>query len=148
MSSGIRKAKVLSKNLPPVIRLHDNVYGYLTRHRVISEDRNRFSAWSPVIDVPLYDLANLPAQVPINITVSGNSIAVVWDDEQDRPSYDIFVSEDGQDFRYHGTSPIHTYSFLNSQGATTIDVAIQVASINKVRENVLTIAQQSVTIGA
>jgi hypothetical protein len=148
MASGLRKARVLSKDLPPVIRLYENVYGYLTRHRVISEDRNRFSAWSSVTDVPLYDAENLPSPVPIDISISGDAVTVVWDDEEDRPSYDIFVSEDGQDFYYHGTTPIHTYSFLNTASETALEIAIQVASINRVRENVLTIAQQSVTIGS
>jgi len=34
-------------------------------------------------------------------------------------------------FKYHGTSPIHTYSLLNDVGATRIDIAIQVESVQK-----------------
>jgi hypothetical protein len=146
MSSGNRQGRVMPKDLPPVIRLHTDVYGYLTRYRVISEDRNRFSAWSPVIDVPVYNLENLPSQVQLDINVSGNTISAVWGDEEERPSYDIFVSEDGQPFVYHGTSPIHTYSFLNKNNASLISVAIQVESINKTRESVLTIAEETATI--
>lgn len=148
MASGLRKARVLKKNLPPVIKLGDNSFGYLVRHRIISEDRNRFSAWSPVQAVPAFDLENQPATVTGEISFSGDSVTVVWDDALDRPSYDIFVKFDGGDFEYHGASPIHSYSFLKPSTATLVSVAIQIESIDKLREDVLTILDINATIGS
>lgn len=146
MASGQRKARILPQDLPPVIRLGENEYGYLTRYRIISEDRNRFSAWSPVYKVPAFDAANKPPIVSGDLSVSGNSVVVVWGDAAERPKYDVFVSFDGGAYFYHGTSPIHTYSFLN-EATSTIDVKIQVESIDKEISTVLTICELSATIG-
>jgi hypothetical protein len=142
VASGPRKATVLKQDLPPVIKLTESEYGYLTRYRIISEDRNRFSSWSPVYKVVAFDENSLPEQVSGDISVLGDSVFVTWGDNLARPRYDVFVSEDGGDFYYHGTSPIHTYSFLNS-GSSLIDVAIQIESINKQRSGLLTICEIS-----
>jgi len=146
MASGNRKASVLAADLPPVIKLGEDSFGYLTRYRIVSEDQNRFSAWSPVQEVVAFDATLLPGTVSGDIAVMGNSVLVTWGDALNRPSYDIFVSFDGKDYIYHGTSPIHTYSFLNQDPdtdlpATSIDVIIQIESINKSVENILTICE-------
>jgi hypothetical protein len=143
VASGLRKATVLKQDLPPVIKLDTNEYGYLARYRVVSEDRNRFSAWSPVSTVSAFNLSNLPGVVDGDIAMMGNSIFIVWGDELNRPRYDVFVSFDGEDYFYHGTSPIHTYSIINNVNAASVDVAIQIESINKERSDVLTICELS-----
>lgn len=148
MASGLRKARVLKKNLPPVIKLGDNSFGYLVRHRIISEDRNRFSDWTPVQVVPAFDLENQPATVTGEISIAGDSVTVVWDDALDRPSYDVFVSLDGGAFEYHGTSPIHSYSFIMPANTTSVRVVVQIESINKEIASVLTILDISATIGS
>ena len=145
MASGIRKTRVLAKDLPPVIRLEHNSYGFLTRYRIISEDRNRFSSWSKISPVVMFDENNPPEQVDLNISIMENSIFIVWGDEANRPSYDIFVKFDDKEYFYHGTSPIHSYSILNKDPdtgleAARVDVAIQVESINKEKNDVLTVA--------
>ena len=148
MASGNRKVRVLPKDLPPVIKLDTDIYGYLVRQRVIAEDRNRFSPWSQVIPVPTFDIDNLPAIVAGDISLAGSSVIIVWDDAADRPEYDIFVSWDGGDYEYHGTSPIHTYSVVNTESAVEIDVAIQVSSIEKERSDILTICEINAIIGS
>ena len=149
MASGPRKVKIDAKDLPPLIKLADNSYGYLTRHRVIAEDRNRFSPWSSVSGVSAFDFDNVAPTVSGDITSVGNSFLIVWDDAAAQPRYDVFVRWDSGAWGYHGTSPIHTYSIVNNVAATTsIEVAIQIDSINKERADVLTICQVSATIGA
>lgn len=148
MSSGLRKATVLKQDLPAVIKFTENEYGYLTRYRIVSEDRNRFSSWSPIKKVVAFDLNNLPGQVNGDITMMGNSIFVTWGDALGRPSYDIFVRFDGKDYIYHGNSPIHTYAFPNEdpetgEPASSIDVAIQIESINQEKSELLTICEIS-----
>lgn len=147
MGSGLRKAKVLPKDLPPVIKLGADNYGYLVRHRVIAEDRNRFSSWSPVSVVPAFDINNLPPLVSGDVNVVNDSVNIVWDDSANRPRYDVFISFDSVGYFYHGTSPIHAYSVLNTTSATQVDVAIQIESVNQERSDVLTICQISATIG-
>lgn len=141
--SGLRKARIDKKALPPLAKLKTDSFGYLGRYRIISEDRNRFSHWSPVFAVEVFDPNNLPAQVAGTINITGNAVNIIWDDEIDRPSYDVFVKFDNGEYFYHGTSPIHTYSIVNSVGAAEVSAAIQIESINKERSNVLTICEVS-----
>lgn len=147
MASGQRKSTVLKKDLPPVIRLDDNSFGYLVRHRIISEDRNRFSAWSPIEKVVAFD-SNVPAgTVSGELLLQGSSVGITWDDATDRPYYDIFISFDGGDYFYHGTSPIHSYSIVNPSATSSISAIIQVESINKEVDPILTICTLNATIG-
>ena len=148
MASGLRKATILRQDLPPVVRFTDNSYGYLVRHRIVSEDRNRFSAWSPVEKVVAFDSENLPGTVVGNLIIQGSNVGIVWGDAIDRPRYDIFISNDGGLYKYHGTSPIHSYSIINEEATSTIDAIIQIESVEKAVSPILTICQLSATIGA
>jgi hypothetical protein len=143
VSSGLRKTKIFRNELPPVIKIGEEKYGYLTRYRIISEDKNRFSSWSKVFRVVSFDSENLPGTTEGNISVMGSSIIIVWDDAIKRPKYDVFVRFDEGDFFYHGTSPIHSYSIINTTSASTVDVAIQIESIDKEKSEVLTICELS-----
>ena len=121
--SGIKKA-IIKKALLPAID-SDNV-GYIFRYRVVSEDKNRTSQWSPVNIVADDTITGVSGALQISQTIT----MVVWDDELNRPKYDIFVGFDGATPIYHGTSPIHTYSFLNT-GTTDVRVIIQVEGSQK-----------------
>lgn len=152
MASGLRQARVSKQDLPAVIKIGEDSFGYLVRYRTISEDRNRFSSWSNVYEVPVFDLDTRPATVTGQIIVNGNAVQVIWDDAAERPQYDVFVQYNEEGFKYHGTSPIHSYSFLKEQRGTEeppisiIGIAIQVESINKERSDALTILDTNVTI--
>ena len=121
--SGIKKA-IIKKALLPAID-SDNV-GYIFRYRVVSEDKNRTSQWSPVNIVADDTITGVSGALQISQTIT----TVVWDDELNRPKYDIFVGFDNATPIYHGTSPIHTYSFLNT-GTTNVRVIIQVEGSQK-----------------
>jgi hypothetical protein len=121
--SGIKKA-IIKKALLPAID-SDNV-GYVFRYRVVSEDKNRTSQWSPVNMVADDTITGVSGALQISQTIT----TVVWDDELNRPKYDIFVGFDSTTPIYHGTSPIHTYSFLNT-GTTDVRVIIQVEGSQK-----------------
>lgn len=152
MASGLRQARISKQNLPAVIKIGEDSFGYLVRYRTISEDRNRFSSWSNVYEVPVFDLDTRPATVTGQIIVNGDAVQVIWDDAAERPQYDVFVQYNEEGFKYHGTSPIHSYSFLKEQRGTEeppisiIGIAIQVESINKERSDALTILDTNVTI--
>jgi hypothetical protein len=144
--TGIKKVTIKKEEFPPLAKLEENVYGHFLRYRILSQDRNRFSHWSEIAGLPVFSADSPPPQVDGALNFTDSSIAIVWDDEVNRPKYDIFVRFDDGDFFYHGTSPIHTYLILREVGFTSVDVAIQVESIVKERSEVLTICELSDTM--
>lgn len=143
---GNQKITILKEEFPPLAKLGNENYGHILRYRVISEDKNKFSHWSKITPLTLFSTDSPPPQVDGELIISGSSITIVWDDEINRPSYDIFVRFDGGNFFYHGTSPIHTYSIIAPLLTSSVEVAIQIDSINKERSEILTICELSDTI--
>lgn len=128
--------RIPKNQLPPVES--DNIYSI--RFRVISEDKNRVSHWSPIYIVD----SVTPVSVSGDLVVNGPIITAVWGDEEGRPQYDVFVKFDSDPYIYHGTSPVHSYSFLN-EASSTVRVAIQVVGATKTRNAGLTIWESPVT---
>ena len=103
------------------------------RFRIVTEDYAKTSSWSPVYKVIGANLA------PVNVAVAtdGDLVTLSWGDVNARPEYDVFVkwgtssSNYDPNFEYHGTTPIHTYSFLNEDNKTHIQAVIQVATYNR-----------------
>jgi hypothetical protein len=134
----VKKATLPAASLPPV----DGQNRYSYRYRIVSEDKNRTSAWSPIktIDAPAVILLNLNQG---DVAVSSSSITVTWSDQNNRPRYDVFVKfNTDADYVYHGTASTNTYSFVKKTGATTVSVAIQVEGIT-----VPIISEEGVEVG-
>jgi hypothetical protein len=121
--AGIKKVIIKKASLPALD--HDKV-GYVFRYRVVSEDKNRTSQWSP-INLVLDDSITAVAGA---VQVSASVVSAVWGDELNRPKYDVFVGFDGTTATYHGTTPIHSYQFIKT-GTTNVRVIIQVESSEK-----------------
>ena len=121
--AGIKKVIIKKASLPALD--HDKV-GYVFRYRVVSEDKNRTSQWSP-INLVLDDSITAVAGA---VQVSTSVISAVWGDELNRPKYDVFVGFDGATATHHGTTPIHSYQFIKT-GTTNVRVIIQVESSEK-----------------
>jgi hypothetical protein len=121
--AGIKKVIIKKASLPALD--HDKV-GYIFRYRIVSEDKNRTSQWSPINLV----LDNSITSVAGAVQVSASVISAVWGDELNRPKYDVFVGFDGTTATYHGTTPIHSYQFIKT-GTTNVRVIIQVESSEK-----------------
>lgn len=135
--AGIKKATVAKNNLPPV----NDSNGYLVRYRIVSEDRNRVSHWSPISEV----VSNTPALVDGRVVYADDIVNAVWGDEAGYPDYDVFVGFDSATPTYHGTTSIHSYSFLNT-GTTQIEVVIQIAGSTRTLNNTLEIYSETVLI--
>jgi hypothetical protein len=126
----IKKAIVAKKDLPPI---DFDTGAYVVRYRIISEDKNRTSQWSPTFLTDVLPIEEVSGALSITETI----ITAVWDDELNRPSYDIFVKFDSGSFFYHGTNTVHSYSFLNT-GTTSVHVKVQVASsVKQVNESLV-----------
>jgi uncharacterized protein (DUF2141 family) len=123
VDSNIKKTRILKSSLPPVD--HDTEK-YNIRYRIISEDKNRTSHWSPIYNSDGVDLVVTSGAV----SKTGNVITAVWGDQNDFPEYDVFVKFDSGDFFYHGKSKVHSYSFLKT-GTTTVRVKVQIISSKK-----------------
>jgi hypothetical protein len=141
----VKKVTIEKNQLPPL----SPDGKYLLRYRIISEDKNRTSHWSPIYSI---DAASSKENVSSNIEVTNTGITVSWGDENDRSEYDIFVSYGTlsggvttyEPYSYHGSSPIHSYSFSKKAGLyTSVQVAIQLSGIEKIISNTLRISQTS-----
>lgn len=128
--------RIPKNDLPPVES--DNVYS--VRFRVVSEDKNRTSHWSPVFVIE----STTPVPVSGEVVVSGPIVIAAWEDEEDRPQYDVFVKFDSDPYIYHGTTPIHTYTFLN-EASSTVRVKVQIVGSAKTSNATLTIWESAIT---
>lgn len=105
---------------------------YLVRYRIVSEDRNRVSGWSPIFLLDASEPVDL-GESNVTYSINNRVISLAWQDNQGRPRYDIFVKFDGQEeYEYHGTATSTSYTLI-SQGVVSFQFAIQVSSILKVK---------------
>lgn len=123
VDANIKKLRILKSSIPPID--HDTL-NYNLRYRVISDDRNRTSHYSPVYNISGDSVTSVSGALSITETV----INAVWGDANLHPQYDIFVGFDGAAPSYHGTSAVHSYSFLNT-GSSSVRVKIQIVSSKK-----------------
>ena len=119
----VKKVIIKKQDLPA---FSGKEQSYTVRYRIVSEDKNRTSQWSP-INLVLDDSITAVAGA---VQVSTSVISAVWGDELNRPKYDVFVGFDGATATYHGTTPIHSYQFIKT-GTTNVRVIIQVESSEK-----------------
>jgi hypothetical protein len=121
--ANIKKVTVKRSSLPPVDYESQK---YNIRYRIISEDKNRSSHWSPIYNSIGSD---------INVTSGAVSkteqiITAAWEDQNSSSTYDVFVKFDSNQFVYKGIATGHSYSFAN-QGTTSVRVIIQAVSSKK-----------------
>lgn len=116
----VKKITIKKESLPPI---DSDTAAFTVRYRIVSEDKNRTSPWSPIFVTNSVAVQSVAGALSITETI----ITAVWGDELNRPSYDIFVKFDSGSFAYHGTSSVHNYSFLNT-GMTSVHVKVQIAS--------------------
>jgi hypothetical protein len=150
-----KKVIIEKKDLPPLSPNGE----YLLRYRIISEDKNRTSHWSPIYTLDAkrvwneetQEFENLIKNVTSAIEVTPSDIIITWGDENKASLYDIFISYKiggtWGSYIFSGSSPIHTYGFLQpttltaiGYGATDIRVTIQLAGIEKVISDTITIS--------
>jgi hypothetical protein len=100
----------------------------IVRFRIVSEDKNRKSAYSKIF------ITNSDAVLvaPGDVNAVGNTIFVNWSTGQisTQTTYDIFAGFDGAVPSYVGTSGSQNYSFLKN-GTQNVRVIVQIASINR-----------------
>lgn len=98
--SNIKKVKISNSSLPP---MSVNAEGYIVKYRIVSDDRNRVSQWSPIqIVKPEYTFVS----GDIDFSKAGNIATVAWNAvniEKDSnlirtaTEYDVWVRWDRND---------------------------------------------------
>jgi len=100
----------------------------VARFRLVSEDKNRKSAWSQIFLVNSEAVQVLPG----DLNVVGNTILVNWSKgsrTSTQDMYDVFASFDGGAYSNVGIATGTSYSFLKN-GTSSVKVLVQIASIN------------------
>lgn len=102
--ANIKKVTISKNNLPP---LNSDEEKYVVRYRIISEDRNRISHWSPQFEispVPVLDEDELVSPQNISLQIVGDSVITKWNisaqaqeefaknPSLELSSYDIYVA--------------------------------------------------------
>lgn len=140
----VKKVTIEKKDLPPLTPNGE----YLIRYRIISEDKNRTSHWSPIYTV---DALAFIQDVESIITVTPGDIIVTWEDTNKSAEHDVFVSYKiggtWREYSYHGSSKTNAYTFLQpywpaaiGYNGTDVRIAIQLAGIQKTINELLTIS--------
>jgi len=143
----VKKVTITKKELPPLTPNGE----YLIRYRIISEDKNRTSHWSPIYTLDATKVwdgtkyVSLIRPVTSTINVNPTSIVINWGAGNQGPLYDIFarfrINGVWGSYSYQGSTEKHDYSILQpTNGATEIQVIIQLAGIEKAVSSKLTIS--------
>lgn len=151
----VKKVTIQKKDLPPLSPNGE----YLVRYRIISEDKNRTSHWSPIYTLDatrVWDgvqYVNLIKPVTSRLSVTPTTILVYWGSENRGPLYDIFArfKVDGVwgPYSYEGSTEKHDYSFLQpNNSAREVQVVIQLAGIEKAENPTLRISTASIILKA
>lgn len=125
--SGIKKVIVPKDKLGIVGSTNE----YVIRYRVVSEDKNRTSYWSPsyiVLSSPIDPVSG-------DVNIVGNTVVATWENDLQRTSFDIFVGFNNQTPKWVATTTTNTYSFLKT-GTLPVRVIVQVRSIGQLEEGV------------
>jgi hypothetical protein len=120
---GIKNVIIKKELLGKVTSLNFRVI----RFRLISEDRNRKSAYSKIFITKSDDVVVAQGDTQ----KLGNTISVTWSFGTTilQTSYDIFAGFDGAEPSYLGSTTSQNYSFLKN-GTQSVRVVVQISSIN------------------
>jgi len=99
----------------------------IARFRLVSEDKNRKSAWSQIFLVNSEAVKILTG----DLNVVGNTILVNWSTTSTQEMYDVFAAFDDGAYSNVGITTGTSYSFLKN-GTSSVRVIVQLASINPV----------------
>jgi hypothetical protein len=125
---GIKKVVIEKKSLPPISGEYN---GYILRYRIISEDKNRYSHWSPQYKISL-DPQNA-INFSFTVDATKNTVNLIWNSVSGVSNFDIYTKLNTGDWVYSSTVSSNSYSSLISSSATTVQIAVQVPTYPKKR---------------
>jgi hypothetical protein len=138
--AGIKKVIINKSSLPAI---SGDSQGYVVRYRVVSEDKNRYSHWSPQYKLSIDPVVTVNHALIVN--QSSSTINLVWDPVQDITSFDVYTSIDNGPWVYSTTVSTTSYSSLINQSNNHIQLAVQVPTYPKKRYSDATLFVTAVT---
>jgi hypothetical protein len=139
----VKKVIIKKQDLPALNGVSQN---YLVRYRIVSEDRNRASHWSPRYKVNvepeidrdrIIDGVLTPEDwIPHSVVASENKqiINIVWTPPANLKSdFDLYVKWGTDDFKYVASMQTSSYTILVPSGYSAAEFAVQVPTFPKER---------------
>lgn len=110
---------IIKKEDLPAINAKEK--SYFVRYRIISEDRNRLSYWSPIFKIPI-DF-NYTSQ-ELSAAYSSGVVTTVWNQIDNLKQYDIWVRWQPNDWTYYGRVSSTFLTLPKPTGATTFSMRV------------------------
>lgn len=152
-----KKAIIPSVSLPPA-KFPEN--GHFVRYRIISEDKNRTSHWSPKYFVPLAVKPPIVASLNLDQTSSDPSdwtFSSIWTPNTQvyEPGivratipeiFDIYINWDEEGWQYVGSSNSGFFISNVRLGASTLSFALQTPTFPQEKFESATVFSKTVTL--
>ncbi len=124
---GIKKATVKKADLPP---FNGKTKRYSVRYRIVSEDKNRYSQWSPYYSLPV----ETTTPIECSVSVTNRVVDMVWANKGDQiiVSYDIYFKYGTEDWKYMETTLTNQYKTIIPESVSTLLVSLHRSTYPKV----------------
>lgn len=127
------RVTIKKEDLPPISADDE---GYNLKIRLISQDRNRTSFWTPLYTVDAPAVTEIPYNMHTVNTGSGKVVNLAWDDPQVNRNYDVYVKwymtagDPNAIWEYKGTTSANTYVVIDPV-AHSFQVSVQTVTYPK-----------------
>jgi hypothetical protein len=127
--NNIKKVIILKKDLP---QFYGSDQEYVVKYRIITEDKNRTSHWSPNYKLPVAPVTAIDYRIAVE--QSHDMINAVWTPNSTTKSeFDIYVKWDSDPWQFISTVFTTSYSTIIKSGAAHFQLAVQVPTFPKER---------------
>lgn len=117
---------------------------YLVRYRIVSEDKNRTSHWSPQYKLAVDPVSELGVVNSVSLDSTGAVINLLWNPPSDvNLDFDIYVKWGTEDYKYLTSVKSPTHSLIVLPGYTKVRFAVQVPTFPKSRFDQATLFESS-----
>lgn len=136
MSEIIKKVTVPQNELPAIGKISGQ---YIVRYRIISEDRNRSSHWSLNYILETDPLSEI--QHTVSKDNANDAVEVFWTPPPTLglSTFDVYIKWGSGAWNYAITISTTSYKASILNGATSVQVAVQAPTKNKVRSDSATL---------
>lgn len=137
---GIKKVIIPKESLPSIL---GSDHKYIVRYRIVSDDRNRSSHWSPQYKLAAQTVNQIGYSVIVEQDV--NVVRLVWENVPNVSEFYVYVKWDGSDWEFAGSSITNNYTGLIKAGAPRFTFAVQVPTFPKQRFSSATLFETALT---
>lgn len=118
MTEIVKKVIVRKSDLPPTASISGS---YKVRYRIVSDDLNRTSAWSPIYTLSITPISNT---VEYDIQVSTNTITTIWNSIPDIPlsTFDVYIRWIGDPVGEEDPETTYPWTYTTSIGTTSYSI--------------------------